>query len=278
MSIPAKVLVLAVLISSLSALSGCDVGPMDIRQQRINICSDCPPWQQQLGEASSQLSAEEQRLLSNYSERLLYQLNSPPSSRSNTINNTAKSAKLSKKSINILVAKALIEQRRFERLHPTMPTGRPLTLEQRYPITALTIPSIKTFNDKGEKLGDEFLYPQHWELLLTNLGEQPITSFTGKIQLSMTAEPSNLSRSGTTKQPIVTSTQFVPPIQPLQAGTFIVDVPKAIVNQLTPEYLASPAKLSFEIIDAEIVLKNGKLVTLGNKASKQRHSNSNPNH
>lgn len=267
MSIPARVLCLAVWFSGLSALSGCDVASMDIRQQRIEICSECPPWQQQLGEASSQLSAEEQRLLSNYSERLLYQLNSPASPHSNTINNTAKTAKLSKKPINILVAKALTEQRRFERLHPTMPTGRSLALEQRYPITALTIPSIKTINNKGKKLGDEFVYPQRWQLLLTNLGEQPITSFTGKIQLSMTAEPTHLSRSSATKNLIMTSTQFVPPIQPQQAGTFIVDVPKAIVTQLTPEHLSNPAELSFNIIDAEIGLQNGKLVTLGNKAS-----------
>lgn len=252
---------------TLISLGGCHLTPVDPRSHQIEICIDCPTWQQQLGEDGEQLTEEERRLLTNYSERILYQQSQPKQSPlpSQIIKDKIQPdhSQSNSQSKKILVAKVLIEQRHYERLHPFNPTGKPLPLSQRYPITVLALPELTPSSSKSKPVADEFLYPQRWQLSISNLGTTPVKTFSGSIQLSQTNK-TDIDAAIDHKKTLITVplTQFVPPIPPNKAGDLVVDVPKAIITQLTPEQLAEPTKLTFIIKEGEITLENGKTVNI----------------
>lgn len=260
----------------LCLLAGCNNAPPDPRQHRITISTDpslAPPWQQQLGDSAQKLTPEEQQLLANYIERMQYRLahtanpadvfnpakTNPTIDPSNPNIDTPpkpSAAKAVKHPISVLVATALVEQRLYEREHPFNPTGKPLTLQEQYPLRVIATPT-----SLNEELATKSV-PQRWQVVLRNLGPESIDTFAGTLSLPLSSSTTLGPESATNPVIEIPPTQFVPPITRGKAGLFIVDVPPVIVAKFTPTQLAEPQSISIVIDSGVIELADGERVTL----------------
>ena len=263
----------------LCLLAGCNNAPHDPRQHRITISTDpslAPPWQQQLGDSAQKLTPEEQQLLANYIERIQYRLahtanpadvfnpakTNPaidPSNHSNPNIDTPPKpspAKAVKHPISVLVATALMEQRLYEREHPFNPTGKPLTLQEQYPLRVIATPT-----SLNEELATKSV-PQRWQVVLRNLGPESVDTFAGTLSLPLSSSTTLGPESATNPVIEIPPTQFVPPIARGKAGLFIVDVPPMIVAKFTPTQLAEPQSIGIVIDSGVIELADGDMVTL----------------
>lgn len=263
----------------LCLLAGCNNAPPDPRQHRITISTDpslALPWQQQLGDSAQKLTPEEQQLLANYIERMQYRLahtanpadvfnpanTNPtidPSNPSNPNIDTPpkpSAAKVVKHPISVLVATALVEQRAYEHQHPFNPTGKPLTLQEQYPLSVIATPT-----SLNEELATKSV-PQRWQVVLRNLGPESVYTFAGTLSLPLPSSTTLGPESVTNPVIEIPPTQFVPPIARGKAGLFIVDVPPVIVAKFTPTQLAEPQSIGIVIDSGVIELADGDMVTL----------------
>jgi len=257
-------------------LAGCNNTPNDPRQHRITISTDtslAPPWQQQLGDSAQQLTPNEQQLLANYIERMQYRLAhtaspadvfkpiktnpaidlSNPNPNIDTQSNTSVTNPV-RYPISILVATALVEQRLYEREHPFNPTGKPLTLQEQYPLQVIATPT-----SLNEDLATTNL-PQRWQVAISNLGKQPLLTFIGALTLqpSVSVAP----EGGEPSTIAVNKTQFVPAIAVGKIGRFIVEVPHAMVANFTPTQLAEPQSIGLVVHSGVFAFENGDSLTV----------------
>lgn len=265
--------------ANLCLLAGCNNAPPDPRQHRITISTDpslALPWQQQLGDSAQKLTPEEQQLLANYIERMQYRLahtanpadvfnpakTNPtidPSNPSNPNIDTPlepSAAKAVKHPISVLVATALVEQRAYVHQHPFNPTGKPLTLQEQYPLRVIATPT--SLNEELATKG----VPQRWQVVLRNLGPESIDTFAGTLSLPLSSSTTIGPESAINLIIEISPTQFVPPIARGKAGLFIVDVPPVIVAKFTPTQLAEPQSIGIVIDSGVIELADGERVTL----------------
>lgn len=268
--------------ANLCLLAGCNNAPNDPRQHRITISTDpslAPPWQQQLGDSAQRLTPNEQQLLANYIERMQYRLahtatptdvfkptkTNPAIDPSNPNTNTNTNTNINTQSdpsvsnpvrypISILVATALVEQRLYEREHPFNPTGKPLTLQEQYPLQVIATPT-----SRNEDLATTNL-PQRWQVAISNLGKQPLVTFIGALALqpSVSVAPEN----GKLPTIAVNKTQFVPAIAVGKIGRFIVEVPPAMVANFTPTQLAEPQSIGLVVHSGVFAFENGDSLTI----------------
>ncbi|CAM3966044.1 hypothetical protein PSAR109036_01765 [Psychrobacter arenosus] len=262
--------------ANLCLLTGCNNAPPDPRQHRITISTDpslAPSWQQQLGDSAQKLTPEEQQLLANYIERIQYRLahtanpadvfnpakTNPAIDPSNpNIDTSSKpsAAKAVKHPISILVATALVEQRAYEHQHPFNPSGKPLTLQEQYPLRVIATPT-----SLNEELATKSV-PQRWQVVLRNLGPESIDTFAGTLSLPLSSSATLGPESATNPVIEIPPTQFVPPIARGKAGLFIVDVPPVIAAKFTPTQLAEPQSIGIVIDSGVIELADGESVAL----------------
>lgn len=269
-------------------MTGCAQPPSDPKQRHIILCSSCDSWQQQLGSTKDKLTAQEQLLIEHYVQRVHYLSPEPSSQTRKIINGAAKKYNvgkdISETPHEFLVGKALKDQLEYERLHPFNPTGKPLTLAERYPVAVVSTPPINpaalspdseqanktpgsSSNLSSTAQKDSYLLPQRWQLSLLNLGQGAIRTFEGSLILqsqSSGAASAAIPASAKTKPLVITIplTQFVPPIPENQSGRFIVDVPPSFVSKLTTTQLENPKKIKLIIKSGKIVLEGGDAVVV----------------
>ena len=293
-------LLVIILALSIIDLTGCAPAPSDPREHHIVLCDACGSWQHQLGSTKDKLSEEEQQLIENYVKRIQYQTHEPSDETRKLINNLVKKynvgTDITKAPHEFLVSKAIVEQRRYEELHPFNPTGKPLTLAEHYPITVVSLPpitpiaaiaptennsspsepSLTNRPDKSvsEPLAesalaaqtpDDYHPEQRWQLSLLNLGDSDIKTFKGTLKLQLSANDTSLTASPISSDASfptisVPLTQFVPPVPPNKTGGFVAIIPQDLANKLAPAQLRNPKDIKIVIKSGEIVLTSGEVV------------------
>lgn len=194
------IIIMAMMGVSTALLTDCQSPDSDPYQQPLTFNNDestdqdtsSPSWQQQIEEVSQSLPPKEQALLANYAARRQYNKAAAQASRSTQTDNTAKQSAALATPTTITVAQALREQQIYERAHPFNPTGKPLSLAERYPIIVISTPMMpptsiarlvdKDTNRRTKLANADTGLSSHWELALLNLSPDTIKTFKGTLR------------------------------------------------------------------------------------------------
>ncbi len=224
----------------LPLLSGCSPSQTDPNKQTIPTNSD--QWQKKLGDTFEQLPENDRQLLSRYMLRM-------------KLSDAYESGAMPR----ITIKEALVQQREYERLHPNNPTGKKSPIvanEQTGAVQASTYPvallPVKTSD--SDRLNQVKL-----QFILSNHGSIPIKSFKGILLM----KDANLTEG---KKFNVALTQFVPPIEPEQSGTVMVETSIEDINVMRA--IKNTQSVTIEIGKGVIVLTDGQRIEFAEKLSK----------
>lgn len=225
-----KVVFLTLTLAMLPVINGCSQPPADPSKQTIPTDSD--QWQKKLGDTFERLPEGDRQLLSRYMLRMklsgAYESGAMP---------------------RITIKQALVQQREYERLHPTNPTGKKspiVTSKQIETANALNYPvallPVKTSdNDSLNQVKLQFM--------LSNHGKVAIESFKG----TLTMKEKRLTKSKSFNVPL---TQFDPPIAPEQSGKIIIESSIEDINVMRA--IKNNTGISIEISEGTLVLADGQ--------------------
>ena len=225
-----KVVFLTLTLAMLPVINGCSQPPADPSKQTIPTDSD--QWQKKLGDTFERLPEGDRKLLSRYMLRMklsgAYESGAMP---------------------RITIKQALVQQREYERLHPTNPTGKKspiVTSKQIETANALNYPvallPVKTSdNDSLNQVKLQFM--------LSNHGKVAIESFKG----TLTMKEKRLTKSKSFNVPL---TQFDPPIAPEQSGKIIIESSIEDINVMRA--IKNNTGISIEISEGTLVLADGQ--------------------
>ena len=225
-----KVVFLTLTLAMLPVINGCSQPQADPSKQTIPTDSD--QWQKKLGDTFERLPEGDRQLLSRYMLRMklsgAYESGAMP---------------------RITIKQALVQQREYERLHPTNPTGKKspiVTSKQIETANALNYPvallPVKTSdNDSLNQVKLQFM--------LSNHGKVAIESFKG----TLTMKEKRLTKSKSFNVPL---TQFDPPIAPEQSGKIIIESSIEDINVMRA--IKNNTGISIEISEGTLVLADGQ--------------------
>ena len=235
-----KVVFLTLTLAMLPVINGCSQPPADPSKQTIPTDSD--QWQKKLGDTFERLPEGDRQLLSRYMLRMklsgAYESGAMP---------------------RITIKQALVQQREYERLHPTNPTGKKspiVTSKQIETANALNYPvallPVKTSdNDSLNQVKLQFM--------LSNHGKVAIESFKG----TLTMKEKRLTKSKSFNVPL---TQFDPPIAPEQSGKIIIESSIEDINVMRA--IKNNTGISIEISKGKLVLMDGQEIEFGQSLAK----------
>ena len=225
-----KVMFLTMSLGLFPVLYGCSQPQVDPSQQTIPTNSD--QWQESLGDTFERLPEADRKLLSRYMLRM-----------------KLSSAYESGAMPRITIKQALIQQREYERLHPTNPTGKksPIVTSQQietanhlnYPVALLPVKTSDTDSLNQVKL----------EFMLSNHGKVAIESFQG----TLTMKEKRLTKNKRFNVPL---TQFEPPIAPEQSGKIILESSIEDINVMRA--IKNNTGVSIEITEGKMILADGQ--------------------
>lgn len=225
-----KVMFLTMSLGLFPVLYGCSQPPVDPSQQTILTNSD--QWQESLGDTFERLPEADRKLLSRYMLRM-----------------KLSSAYESGAMPRITIKQALIQQREYERLHPTNPTGKksPIVTSQQietanhlyYPVALLPVKTSDSDSLNQVKL----------EFMLSNHGKVAIESFQG----TLTMKEKRLTKNKRFNVPL---TQFEPPIAPEQSGKIILESSIEDINVMRA--IKNNTGVSIEITEGKMILADGQ--------------------
>ena len=226
---------LAISVSALS-LNACDVITQNPHLQTIPTNSET--WQDELSETLEALPAEERKLVSRYMLRM-------------KLSEAYEAGALER----VTIGEAIELQREYERLHPDNPTGKKspikiesnLTTAEQYPVTLLP---IKTTTDDANTVTFRFV--------LSNMGEQAITDFAGKITIR-----SPDFKNATTFN--VDPMNFNPPIAVGDAGKIPVVVELGDVNVMRAIKSANGVDVTLQ--QGQLTLEDGSQIEFHSQPS-----------
>lgn len=225
-----KVMFLTMSLGLFPVLYGCSQPQVDPSQQTIPTNSD--QWQESLGDTFERLPEADRKLLSRYMLRM-----------------KLSSAYESGAMPRITIKQALIQQREYERLHPTNPTGKksPIVTSQQietanhlnYPVALLPVKTSDSDSLNQVKL----------EFMLSNHGKVAIESFQG----TLTMKEKRLTKNKRFNVPL---TQFEPPIAPEQSGKIILESSIEDINVMRA--IKNNTGVSIEITEGKMILADGQ--------------------
>lgn len=225
-----KVMFLTMSLGLFPVLYGCSQPQVDPSQQTIPTNSD--QWQESLGDTFERLPEADRKLLSRYMLRM-----------------KLSSAYESGAMPRITIKQALIQQREYERLHPTNPTGKksPIVTSQQietanhlnYPVALLPVKTSDSDSLNQVKL----------EFMLSNHGKIAIESFQG----TLTMKEKRLTKNKRFNVPL---TQFEPPIAPEQSGKIILESSIEDINVMRA--IKNNTGVSIEITEGKMILADGQ--------------------
>lgn len=211
---------------------GCSETQTDPRQQ--SIPTDSNQWQKKLGATFEQLPEAERQLLSRYMLRM-------------KLSEAYESGAIPR----ITIKQALIQQREYERLHPTNPTGKKSPVgankqagevqAQTYPIALLPVKT--SANDSLNQVTLQFI--------LSNDGDVAINSFKGTLLM----QDGKLTNGKRFNVPL---TEFVPPIAAGQSSMMVIDTSIEDINVMRA--IKNTQDVTVVIDDGIIVLSDGQKI------------------
>lgn len=206
-------------------LTGCDSKPQNPMLQTIP--TDSEKWQDKLGDTLDQLSEEDRQLLSRYMLRMrlseAYEKGAMP---------------------RITVGKALEQQRQYEALHPTNPTGRKSPVSQGTQQQDFTIILLPAHTSETDSLNNVEL-----SFVLANTADSAITSFKGTLLLRYPAFKKP-------KPVVIPLTKFEPPIAPKNANKIVADVSSSDTNVM--KAIQSPENIEIVITKGSMTFEDGR--------------------
>lgn len=226
--------------ATLPVISGCSMPQTDPSTQTIP--SDSDQWQKKLGDTFEQLPENDRKLLSRYMLRM-------------KLSDAYESGAMPRTSIK----QALVQQREYERLHPSNPTGKksPIVTSpqsgvvnaQVYPVALLPVKTSDSDSLNQVKL----------QFILSNHGTVPIKSFKG----SLLMQDAQLTKGKRFNVPL---TQFIPPIAPEQSSTIMIESSIEDINVMRA--ISNAQDVTIEINKGTLMLTDGQKIEFADKLAK----------
>lgn len=211
-------------------LNSCSTPQDDPMQQTIP--TDVENWQKSLEVSLNKLPEAERQLLSRYMIRM-------------RLSDAYDSGAIPRTTIE----QALVQQREYERLHPTNPTGKKSPVgaakaASLYPIVLL--PAKTSAQDHLNQVRLQFV--------LSNHDNTPIKSLKATLELR---DPK--LKSG--KPVVIPRTQFVPPIVPNDSAVISTEVSIEDINVMRA--IQNPQNVTVFVDSGTIVLTDGRAIDIG---------------